>query len=296
MGAGRYGTVRACTRKVDGAKFACKTISSAQGAREAAMEVEVLEMLRGQAGVVQLETVFRQRPRAGPRRSLRGPALAKSGKGCDGTGSQGSTEAEEVQIVMQRCYGGTLADRLQERGPFAEAEARQILQSVLHAVALLHSHGYIYRDIKDTNFLFAKKEAKSDVVAIDFGLAARYTEGETLSEVAGSPLYIAPEVVKRAYGPQCDVWSAGVLFYQLLCGWHPFQRDSLTAVLRAITTDGVLDLESGPWAAVSESSKHLLRSMLTRDADARPTAAELLQRLRRDHTSSAWSNKDSSQQ
>lgn len=171
--------------------------------------------------------------------------------------------------------------RLQGRLP--EGEALRIIQSVLETVAVMHANGFVYRDIKDTNFLFQTTAPDAPIVAIDFGLAATYVQGSVLTEVAGSPLYISPEVIKRAYGPQTDVWSAGVLFYQLLSGCHPFQRDSLTAVLKAVTGDGsdeAVDLDGPLWSCVSEATKQLLRSMLRRDPVARPTPAQLLEQLK----------------
>ena len=67
------------------------------------------------------------------------------------------------------------------------------------------------------------KETSTDLwQATDFGLACYYNRGDVLTRRCGTPSYIAPEVVLRAYGPEADLWSAGITMYQLLSGRLPF--------------------------------------------------------------------------
>lgn len=83
-------------------------------------------------------------------------------------------------------------------------------------------HGVMHRDLKPENFLFANKKETADLKAIDFGLSVFFKPGEVFNEIVGSPYYMAPEVLKRNYGPEVDIWSAGVILYILLCGVPPF--------------------------------------------------------------------------
>jgi calcium-dependent protein kinase len=82
-------------------------------------------------------------------------------------------------------------------------------------------------------------------------------------------------VLRRCYGPEADIWSAGVVAYLLISGRLPFygatDRDVISAVLH-----GPLDLHSGPWAAVSPDCRHFIGQMLTRDPSRRPSAEQLL--------------------
>ncbi|KAJ6406791.1 hypothetical protein OIU84_010330 [Salix udensis] len=82
--------------------------------------------------------------------------------------------------------------------------------------------GVMHRDLKPENFLFVNEREDSPLKAIDFGLSEFFKPGESLNDVVGSPYYVAPEVLRKLYGPEADVWSAGVMVYILLCGVPPF--------------------------------------------------------------------------
>jgi calcium-dependent protein kinase len=91
----------------------------------------------------------------------------------------------------------------------------------------------------------------------------------------GSPYYMAPEVLRRSYGPEVDIWSAGVILYILLCGVPPFWAETEQGVARAILR-GSLDLEREPWPRISDGAKDLVRQMLQMDPKKRPTAQQVL--------------------
>ncbi|KAK9196118.1 hypothetical protein WN943_004246 [Citrus x changshan-huyou] len=99
--------------------------------------------------------------------------------------------------------------------------------------------------------------------------------GERFSEIVGSPYYMAPEVLKRNYGPEIDIWSAGVILYILLCGVPPFWAESEQGVAQAILR-GLIDFKRDPWPNVSESAKSLVRQMLEPDPKLRLTAKQVL--------------------
>ncbi|KAL9248876.1 Calcium-dependent protein kinase 8-like protein [Drosera capensis] len=138
---------------------------------------------------------------------------------------------------------------------------------------MCHRHGVIHRDRKPENFLFPNKKENSPLKAIDFGLAVFYKPGEQFQEIVGSPYYMAPEVLKRNYGPEVDVWSAGVILYILLCGVPPFWAETEQGVAQAIIRS-VIDFKRDPWPKVSDNAKDLVKRMLDPDPKKRLTAQE----------------------
>ncbi|KAI4384335.1 hypothetical protein MLD38_002506 [Melastoma candidum] len=119
------------------------------------------------------------------------------------------------------------------------------------------------------------KEEDSLLKTIDFGLSVFFKPGETFTDVVGSPYYVAPEVLKKRYGPESDVWSAGIILYILLSGVPPFWAESEQGIFEQVL-HGDLDFSSDPWPSVSEGAKDLVRKMLVRDPKRRLTAHEVL--------------------
>lgn len=102
-----------------------------------------------------------------------------------------------------------------------------------------------------------------------------YQTGQSLAGLAGSPAYVAPEVLTGNYSEKVDVWSAGILLHALLVGVLPFQGDSLEDVFEAIKTVE-LNFQTGIWESVSKPARDLLERILTRNADSRISAEEVL--------------------
>ena len=117
----------------------------------------------------------------------------------------------------------------------------------------------------------------------DFGLAAVAPPGapdRCLSRCCGSPLYVAPEVLRCArdktqlYGRAVDAWSLGVVACLLLCGAPPFFAESRTD-LEALIAEGDVDMDADPdWDAVSDAGKAFVKALLSKDPSKRPTCAE----------------------
>ena len=136
------------------------------------------------------------------------------------------TSEDRHFIVMEYIRGKTLKQLIQLRGALHKEEAVSIMKQLLSAVAEAHRHNIIHRDIKPQNVL-----VKDDgtVKITDFGIALAHNAVQlTQSDsVLGSAHYLAPETTRgEAATNQCDIYSLGIVFYELLCGSVPFTGDN----------------------------------------------------------------------
>jgi serine/threonine protein kinase len=186
---------------------------------------------------------------------------------------------ERPYIVMELIEGGSLADRLGQRGPVDAAEAARIGIALLGALGAAHAAGVLHRDLKPDNVLL---ESGTDrVVLTDFGIA-QVAGAPTLTEsggFVGSPEYTAPERMSGVRtGPESDLWSLGALLCAALSGESPFHRDSLGGILHAVVVGDIQPpAQAGPLLPV-------VRGLLERDPDRRLDAdrAERMLRAFRD--------------
>ncbi|CAK7328565.1 unnamed protein product [Dovyalis caffra] len=176
---------------------------------------------------------------------------------------------------MELCEGGELFDRIVKKGHYSEREAAKLIKTIVGVVEACHSLGVMHRDLKPENFLFHSVEEDAPLKATDFGLSVFYKPGQTFCDVVGSPYYVAPEVLRKHYGPEADVWSAGIILYILLSGVPPFWAETEMGIFKQIL-QGNLDFDSEPWPSISDSAKDLIRKMLERNPKKRLTAHEVL--------------------
>ncbi|KAK4401306.1 Calcium-dependent protein kinase [Sesamum angolense] len=180
-----------------------------------------------------------------------------------------------VHIVMELCGGGELFDRIIQRGHYSERKAAQLTKIIVGVVEACHSLGVMHRDLKPENFLLVNKDDDFSLKAIDFGLSVFFKPGQIFTDVVGSPYYVAPEVLLKHYGPEADVWTAGVILYILLSGVPPFWAETQQGIFDAVLK-GHIDFDSDPWPLISESAKDLIRKMLCMRPSERLTAHEVL--------------------
>jgi non-specific serine/threonine protein kinase len=180
---------------------------------------------------------------------------------------------------MEYVEGGALADKLAEGKPLPLKQAVRVFRGVCLALKAAHASRVIHGDIKPANVLFGD----GDLVKLaDFGLG-RMLEGAATAvdlhgQIVGTPHYMAPEVIGgETAGMASDVWSTGVLFYQLLTGRVPFPAVTFTEL-----SERVRSTEPDPLGAdVPGPLTALLSRCLAKDAAARPAAAAVVEELDR---------------
>jgi serine/threonine-protein kinase len=133
-------------------------------------------------------------------------------------------------LVMELIEGGTLRELLQERGPMPPHAVAAVLSPILSGLAVAHRAGLVHRDVKPENVLISDD---GDVKIADFGLVRALAEAKitSTSVILGTAAYLSPEQVASGdVGPRSDVYSVGILAYELLTGATPFTGDNALAV------------------------------------------------------------------
>ncbi|GLJ44844.1 hypothetical protein SUGI_0943380 [Cryptomeria japonica] len=248
LGRGQFGVTYLCTHKQTHKTFACKSIATRKlvtkdDIEDVRREVQIMYHLTGQPNIVELQGAYEDK--------------------------------QSVNLVMELCAGGELFDRIIAKGHYSERAAASLCRTMVKVVHTCHSMGVIHRDLKPENFLFSSKDENSLLKATDFGLSVFFKPGDIFRDIVGSAYYVAPEVLRRGYGPEIDIWSAGVILYILLAGVPPFWAESEQGIFDAILR-GHVDYTSDPWPSISSGAKDLVKNMLKQDSKERFTALNVL--------------------
>lgn len=185
-------------------------------------------------------------------------------------------DEKNVHVVMEYCSGGDILEHMIQKGQFNERRAAEIFEKVLSAVCYLHSLNICHRDIKPENFMFISKHPDADLKCIDFGVSAKFRKGEEeMDNLVGTPQFIAPEVLKKKYGKECDVWSLGVMLYVLLSGRFPFDGKSRDEIFSLILS-GKFGFQHRTWKSISNEAKDLISRFLVLNPAKRITIRQAL--------------------
>ncbi|CAK9001267.1 unnamed protein product [Durusdinium trenchii] len=264
LGEGSFGKVYNVQHRVSGESRVCKKIAKLKGrhgmkVEEILQEIESMAML-DHPNVIKVYEYFEDK--------------------------------DSVSQIMEPCCGGELQDRINEvfqkgQPRYPESFVCDVMKQTLRALAFMHSHNFMHKDLKPQNIMLVSKDASS-IKVIDFGLAELFEPDQKHSDAfGGTLLYMAPEVFNLKLEFKSDIWSAGVILYNLLTGDYPFMatwplpkgktmewwQNELT---RSIKEDHFRDnkLLHSAW---SPESVDLLRLTLEKDVGKRPGAAGCLE-------------------
>ena len=189
---------------------------------------------------------------------------------------------DQPYIAMELVDGEPLASRLAD-GPLRPAEALRIAVAVVDALGVLHRRGIMHRDLKPSNVFVTE----SGVKVLDFGLARPVTphEDETADAIThsgmflGTPRYAAPEqLLGDEVDERADLFSAGVILFEMLAGRPPFSGKTLAAIAHAVLHEAPPVLTGSP--AVSAADRILHRALSKKREERYPTADALVADLR----------------
>ncbi|KAL9878541.1 phosphorylase b kinase gamma catalytic chain, skeletal muscle/heart isoform isoform X2 [Glossina fuscipes] len=258
LGRGISSTVRRCIEKETGKEFAAKIIDLGAATEtgetnplhmlEATrQEISILRQVMGHPYIIDLQDVF---------------------------------ESDAfVFLVFELCPKGELFDYLTSVVTLSEKKTRTIMRQIFEGVEYIHSKNIVHRDLKPENILL---DGNHNVKITDFGFARQLKDGEKLTDLCGTPGYLAPETLKcnmfegsPGYSQEVDIWACGVIMFTLLVGCPPFWHRKQMVMLRNIM-EGKYSFTSPEWADISEDPKDLIRKCLVVDPIKRITVQEVL--------------------
>ncbi len=199
-----------------------------------------------------------------------------------------------LYIVTNLCKGGNLWDRIENSGGLTERHCQKIMRESLEGLLFLSNYNIAHLDLKPENIMFSTRKADWEIQIIDFGMSRIIPRLKKQRALAGTPHFLAPEVIQGHYDVKADVWSMGVILFLLLFGYPPFFDDEPDELgLGTLKNDNeaiysricegfrpIVMVGHGNWfpkeKPVSPEVQDLIKQMLQIDLGARITVKEAL--------------------
>ncbi|CAM9735020.1 unnamed protein product [Pylaiella littoralis] len=247
VGRGQRSVVSTATHRLTGQAVAVKRLARTDTTRMEVMEeVNMLKVAGTHPNVVSLQAFFE--------------------------------DQDAYYIVMEMCEGGELYHRLADKGRYSEGQAARIMAEVASAVSFLHRNAIVHFDLKPENIMLAVggDDCVPEVRLADFGSAFRqYQQISTARDYTAA--YSAPEVLAhQPVDEKVDMWALGVVMWVLLTGQHPFGANSDLSEAEVARRVAEVEPDQKVLRHVSSEGKDLVRRLLARDPEDRPSALQML--------------------
>lgn len=188
---------------------------------------------------------------------------------------------EKDHIVFELLRGGTLADLLSKHRRLPESYARVVMRELITALNHIHGKNIVHRDVRPDNIFCSAAKFPMSIALGDFGdanfVSEKHVNHDVLTTMIGVPPYICIDICRGLkYGPLVDIWSAGVVLYEMLSGELPFRGRSDREVIEKIKK-GVVKFDNPIWKTISPDAKGLILQLLQRNPHKRISALACLQ-------------------
>lgn len=187
---------------------------------------------------------------------------------------------QSIYFILDMARGGellkVLAENYEKGFRLNELWLQVVMKQCLHGICYVHANKIIHKDLKCENIMMLTEAGIGNprVVIIDLGLAEMFVHGGKNAKVGGTPVTMAPEVWRGSFSFKCDIWSLGVVLYQLSCGHLPFMARSMDPNMWL-----ALHKQGPNWQRLAHCSvevKDLVGMMLRMEEQMRPAAADCL--------------------
>lgn len=169
-----------------------------------------------------------------------------------------SFETSTEFCLVTELAPGQLYEILEDDKKLPESEIKNIARQLVSGLFYLHSNNIIHRDIKPQNVLIS---ANGIIKICDFGFARAIESKAMITSIKGTPLYMAPELLREhPYNQKADLWSLGVILYELFIGQPPFYTNSFPTLMNKIMNESIKYSD-----AMSMQFKDFLKGLLVKD-------------------------------
>lgn len=193
--------------------------------------------------------------------------------------------SEYIFIVMEYIQGGDLTKYVQKyyggksNKTLPEKRVAELMKQLASGLEYLHNYGIIHRDLKPDNLMMTERTINGEVKIMDFGLSKMMHHDEKVADGFGTLSFVAPEVlIRKPYNKQVDVWSLGVIIFNLISGDLPFDdpSDNEEIIARKVVYSDI-DFKNKVWEKVSREIKQVITECLIKDPEKRISISKFLQ-------------------